>query len=158
MSFVPEDAFKKEGINLAPMIDFLFLMLMFFACLAISRTTSKETDIDLVEIKEETTASAEIAEAPQTIINILINEKGEYKWKTEWRDSVMSSSEEIAQQLKQDYESGRLPENKEQVLVLLKIDKRATWEPILKAIFVIRDAGFVVHPVYEPEEREKRVN
>ena len=59
MSFLSEEELKgKEGINLAPMIDFLFLMLVFFASLAISRVTTRDTDIDLVEIDEAAAAGS----------------------------------------------------------------------------------------------------
>ena len=64
----------------------------------------------------------------------------------------MSTPEEIQQELNLQYQKGLLPEDKMQTQILLKIDKNATWEPILKAIFAIRDAGFEVRPVYEPEK------
>lgn len=153
MSFTPDDAFKgKEGINLAPMIDFLFLMLMFFACMAVSRATSKDTDIELVEVHSDTTTSA-IADADTKIINIEIDEFGEYTWRTELHDYAMNSAEDIAKELRQQYENGLLPANKNQTQILLKIDRDATWEPILNVIFAIRDAGFSVRPVYEPTEK-----
>jgi biopolymer transport protein ExbD len=151
MSFIPDDTFRvKEGINFAPMIDFLFLMLMFFACIAVSRATSKDTEIDLVEVKPETEASNIIAEANHKIISISVNENGEYKWINEFKDYSMTNADEIALELGQQYDEGLLPKNKDQTKIMLKIDKNAKWEPILKAIFAIRDAGFAVHPVYEP--------
>ena len=63
----------------------------------------------------------------------------------------MNSPDEIKDELLKQYDKGILPEDKLLTQVLLKIDKNATWEPILKAIFAIRDAGFEVRPVYEPE-------
>lgn len=138
-------------MNMAPMIDFLFLMLMFFACLAVSRVTTKDTEIDLVEVKPETKAALAATDSDLKIINISINAKGEYKWVTEIRDYLMNTPEDITKELNQEYVKGLLPEDKQKTQVLLKIDKNATWEPILKAIFAIRDAGFEVHPVYEPE-------
>ncbi len=152
MNFISDSEIKgNNGINLAPMIDFLFLMLMFFACLAVSRIATKDTDIDLVEGKHSSDPSL-TAMDNEKIINISINEDGEYKWITEIRDYVMASSEAIAQELSLQYEKGILPEDRLKTKVLLKIDKNAKWEPILKAIFAIRDAGFTVHPVYVPEE------
>ena len=44
MSLVPEEKLKPNlTINLAPMIDFLFLMLAFFATLAVTRVTLFDT-------------------------------------------------------------------------------------------------------------------
>jgi len=155
MSFTPEEELKgSTSPNLAPMIDFLFLMLMFFACLAISRVTTKDTDIDLVEAKTGTEATIADATTDLKIINISITEEGKYKWVTEIRDYMMSTPEAIGEELITQYQKGILPEDRIKTQVLLKIDKNATWEPILKAIFAIRDAGFEVHPVYLPEETD----
>lgn len=152
MSFIPDDTYRmKEGINFAPMIDFLFLMLMFFACIAVSKAANKNTDIDLVQVKPETEPSNIIAEADYKIINITINENGEYKM----NDLVVNGVEGITLELNQEYAQGLLPANKDQTRILLKIDKNAKWDPILKAIFAIRDEGFEVHPVYEPEVAAK---
>lgn len=153
MSFIPEEELKsKMTLNLAPMIDFLFLMLIFFATLAVSRNTTKDTDINLVEIKPETKASPLSGDNDLNVINISINADGKYKWVTGLRDYPMEDPEEIKLELTKQYEKGLLPEDRALTQVLLKIDKNTKWDPILKAIFAVRDAGFEIHPVYEPEE------
>lgn len=149
MSFLSDDAFKgREGIFFAPMIDFLFLMLMFFACLAISRNTTKATDLELVKINEVEQVGYE--EMDQTLINIHINAEGLYSWVTEIKDYPLESTDAIFQELTSQYEKGILPQEKEKTHVLLKIDKDTKWEPILNAVFAIRKAGFNVFPIYEP--------
>lgn len=153
MSFIPDDEIKgRVALNLAPMIDFLFLLLMFFATLAVTRVTTKDTDIQLVEVKPETKATTTAADSDFKIINISILADGKYKWVTEVRDYPMAATDEIKQELQKQYEKGLLPEDKLQTQILLKIDKSAQWEPILKAIFAIREAGFEVRPVYEPDQ------
>lgn len=153
MSFIPEEELKpKLGINFAPMIDFLFLMVVFFACLAISRITTKDLDIDLVQIHDEKGQKPLNADYDYKVVNISINEDGQYKWVTEIRDYPISYAQDIAQELLNQYKQGLLPENKLKTQVLLKIDKNAKWEPILQAIFAVRDAGFEVHPVYLPDQ------
>lgn len=153
MSFIPEDELRpKLGINFAPMIDFLFLMVVFFACLAISRITTKDTHIDLVKINEEKMDTALNADYDYKMVNISIDEEGQYKWVTEIRDYPMENAQEIAQELQSQYNKGLLPENKLKTQILLKIDKKARWDPILQAIFAIRDAGFEVRPVYLPDQ------
>lgn len=152
MSYIPDDEVKgRLSLNLAPMIDFLFLLLMFFATLAVTRITTKDTEIELVEAKPETQAVTTGSDSDYKIINLNINSDGKYKWVTEIRDYAMNSPDEIKQELERQYEKGLLPEDKLQTQVLLKIDKQAPWEPILKAILAIREAGFEVRPVYEPE-------
>lgn len=156
MSFISSDEIRgRSSMNMAPMIDFLFLMLMFFACLAISRVTTKDTKIDLVSASPNTDVVIADATSDLKVVSISISEDGEYKWVTEIRDYIMSTPEAITQELNLQYEKGILPTDRLKTQVLLKIDKNATWEPILKVIFAIRDAGFEVHPVYVPEDLGK---
>lgn len=154
MSFIPEEELKpKMGINFAPMIDFLFLMVVFFACLAVSRITTKDIDIDLVTIHDEARDQKPLnSDYDYKVVNISINEAGHYKWVTEIRDYPMQHAQQIADELLNQYKKGLLPENKQQTQVLLKIDKSAQWQPILEAIFAVKDAGFEVHPVYLPDQ------
>jgi biopolymer transport protein ExbD len=150
MSFVPEEEIKSKGIqSLAPMIDFLFIMLMFFASLAISRITIRDTEVDLVKIPsaEAHISSSDFAEVK--IINISINDKGEYKWVTEVHDYPMESPEAIRLELAQQYDKGLLPEDKSKIHVLLRIDKATQWQSIFRLIFALKDEGFETRPVYQ---------
>lgn len=153
MSFIPEEELKsKATLNLAPMIDFLFLMLMFFATLAVTRITTKDTNIELVEIKPENRSSLSAQNSDLKIVNITIDADGHYKWVTELHDYPMSSAEELQLELEKQYAKGILSEDKSKTQVLFKIDKKAQWEPILQALFAVRDAGYDVRPVYEPQD------
>lgn len=157
MSFIPEDELKgRSALNMAPMIDFLFLMLMFFASLAITRVSTRDTSIELVEIKPETEAVAIGSNTEVKTIHLTINAEGKYIWRTSLRDYGMEDAEEITRELNLEYEKGLLPEEKANTVVLIKIDKKATWEPILKALFAVREAGFEVRPVYEPDFNEQQ--
>lgn len=155
MSLFPQEEFRESnGVNLAPMIDFLFIMLMFFACMAISRVTTKDTSIDLVKAMPSTEASFISSDVDNKIVNITISDEGRYTWVTEVHDYIMNTPEAIAKELILQYRKGILPEEKLKTQVFLKIDKNTRWDPILKAIFAIRDAGFEVRPVYLPEDAE----
>ncbi|MFN0065575.1 MAG: ExbD/TolR family protein [Chlamydiales bacterium] len=150
MSYVPYDELKEQGgLTLAPMIDFLFLMMALFASLAVSRIVMRDTEIELVQLHGETTSPALKQEFK--IINISVLRDGSYKWVTEIRDHAMSTPEEIANELTSQYAKGLLPEDRLRTQILLKIDREAQWEPILKVLLAIREAGFEVRPVYEPE-------
>lgn len=152
MSFVPEEELKeKGGIPLAPMIDFLFLLLAFFVSLTITRNTTEEADVELVKAKGN--KSKKNAEVNDKIIHIAVLGNGEYRWCAAARDYPMSSPREIADELKLQYSKGLLPEDKAKTLVLLKIDKNANWEPILKAILAVRECGFEAKPLYIPEKK-----
>jgi biopolymer transport protein ExbD len=150
MTFIPDEELKERtGIALAPMIDFLFLMLAVFASLAVSRIIMRDTEVELVRSKIE--SSSLLADSRDyKLIHITISQEGNYKWVTEIRDYPMETPEAIAQELIQQYSRGLLPEDKLKTQILLKIDRDARWESILQAILAIREAGFEVRPVYEP--------
>lgn len=150
MTFIPDEELKERtGLTLAPMIDFLFLMLAVFASLAVSRIIMRDTEIELVRSKIE--SPSPLADPRDyKLIHITISEEGAYKWVTEIRDYPMETPQDIAQELIQQYQRGLLPEDKLKTQVLLKIDRKTRWEPILQAILAIRDAGFEVRPIYEP--------
>ena len=154
MVFIPEEELKNpKGINLAPMIDFLFLMLVFFASLAISRVSTKDTAIDLVKVQPDSVVS-ETKESQYKIVNLSISADNEYRWTTDIRDYAMDTEMDVYDELIRQYEKGILPADPSHTKVLVKIDKAASWEPILKLIFAVRDAGFDIYPVYEPEDEE----
>lgn len=148
MSYIPDEELKERpGLSLAPMIDFLFIMLAVFASLAVSRIVMQETEIDLVRSPIESTSTT-----PDTfhLVHITITETGDYSWNTEIRDYPLASASAIATELLHQHERGLLPKEKLHTQVLLKIDRQARWEPILNAMLAIKDAGFEVRPVYEP--------
>lgn len=154
MSFIPDEELKeRNGIALAPMIDFLFLMLAVFASLAISRIVMQDTEIELVFSKTDSTHLVSDSR-DYKLIHVTISKDGSYKWVTEIRDYPMESAQAIAQELLQQYQLGFLPEEKIKTQVLLKIDREAQWEPILHALLAIREAGFEARPVYEPVEKK----
>lgn len=154
MSFVPQEELTNNNrTNMAPMIDFLFLMVVFFATLAVSRVTTKDTEIDLVKLDGSTpNPSVEQMAEELKIINISVTEEGEYKWVTELRDYKMTDPDEIRRELHVQYTRGILPEDRSKTKIMLKIDRKAEWDPIMQLIFAVRDEGFEVRPVYEPSE------
>lgn len=151
MTYVPQDELRTQGgFTMAPMIDFLFLMMAIFASLAVSRIVMKDTEIELVQSVHDHSSPMSMAQEYK-LINISISEDGSYKWITEVRDHPMESAERIASELESQYAKGLLPEDKLRTQILLKIDRQARWEPILNVLLAIREAGFEVRPVYEPE-------
>jgi len=149
VSYLPLDEIRgKASVNLAPMIDFLFLMLAFFASLALSRAAVRETEVELVQIAPETEARAPVE--PAKIVELLLTEEGDILWATDLRSYPLGSAAAVAAELEEQIERGLLPADRTQTKLLLKIDAKAQWEPIVELIFAVRDAGFSVRPVYEP--------
>ncbi len=153
MSYLPEEEIQgKGGINLAPMIDFLFLMLAFFASLAVSRVATKEMDIDLVKIEEKNGATVQRGETDRKVIHVSISPSGQYLWSTDLHDYEMSSTEEITKELESQYQRGLLPHSRDKTSLLLKIDRSAPWEPIARLVYEVRTKGFDIRPIYQVDE------
>ncbi len=151
MSLIPDEELRRHSsLNLAPMVDFLFVVLAVFVTLAVTRAALFDSEIDLVKVRSQEKQSALSAQNDFYTINLCVTDEGKYKWFTEVSELVMDGSQAIQQELKKQLELGLLPKDKEQTRVLLHIDKSAKWSSIADAIFAIRDAGYSIHPVYEP--------
>lgn len=151
-TLIPDEEIKaRRGLNLAPMVDFLFLILAVFAVLAVTRTALYDAEVNLV--KMDTKAPPPSLAEPQTGCTILlsINEKGQYKWVTEFNEFLLDGVSSVKHELLKQQELGLLPQDKSKTKVLLHIDKNANWESIAKMIFTIRETGFQISPVYSQE-------
>lgn len=151
MSLVPEEESKRQGVmNLAPMVDFLFLILAVFATMAITRAALFDTEVSLVKLRPEKEAATTAAYNQTYIVNIGVTVDGRYKWITEINEFPIENPLAIKKELYKQQDLGLLPKEAEQIRVLLHVDKDARWEPIAQAIFAVREAGFQINPVYEP--------
>jgi biopolymer transport protein ExbD len=154
MSIIPEEELKSFGsLNLAPMVDFLFLVVAVFATLAVTKAALYDSEIKLVKVQSASTDSPFIGFNDYYIINLSVDENGQYKWITEFNEYLIDGVKGIKSELKKQLELGLLPKEKEKTKVLLHIDKNAKWEPISEIIFSVRQAGFEIHPVYDFDEQ-----
>lgn len=149
MSLIPEEELKRYNhLNLAPMIDFLFLIVAVFAVIAVTRASLFDQEINLVKVHTKTDPSTI---SDRYTVHLSINDKGEYKWVTEFNEYLISCPLDIQLELKKQQELGLLPKDTLKTQILLHIDKKAMWEPIAQLIFAVKQAGFQIHPVYESE-------
>jgi biopolymer transport protein ExbD len=153
MSIIPEEELKGFGsLNLAPMVDFLFLVVAVFATLAVTKAALYDSEIQLVKVQSATEQSPFIGQNDYYIINLSVSEDGNYKWITEFNEYLIDGIKGVQSELKKQQNLGLLPKEKEKTKVLLHIDKNAKWEPISQVIFAVRQAGFEIHPVYDYDE------
>lgn len=155
MDLIPhEEIIPRQNFNFAPMIDFLFLMLSFFATLAISRASLHDADIQLVQLKKE--AGSELVHSTRHTqeINLSITSAGQYKWITEFQEYPMTNVLAIQKELSRQYQMGILPPEKTKTEILLHIDAKAPWQAIAQVIFGVKELGFSARPVYVPEEMQ----
>lgn len=151
MSIIPDEELKSYGsLNLAPMVDFLFLIVAVFATLAVTRAALFDGEVRLVKLQNPQPLAQENSE--HYVINLSVTEKGQYKWITEFNEYLIGSASGIQQELAQQQDLGLLPREPERIKVLLHIDKAAQWEPIAQVIFAIKQTGIPVHPVYDIDD------
>jgi biopolymer transport protein ExbD len=155
MNLIPESEFRKHiHLNLAPMVDFLFLVLAVFATMAVSRAALFDKQVDLVQLtsKPETAIQRPVP----YLVNLSVTEDGKYKWMTEVNDYIIDTVQEIQKEIIKQQQLGLLPREKDRMRVLLHIDKQAKWEPIAQVIFAVKEVGLQINPVYEPEGYKMR--
>lgn len=154
MDLIPDKELKSFGsLNLAPMVDFLFLVVAVFATLAVTKTALFDRRIELVKIRTSAENAAFSQPSDTYIVNLSVSNLGEYKWITEFNEYLMEGTQGIQRELKKQQQLGLLPQDVLKTKVLLHIDKEALWKDISDAIFAVRQLGFEIHPVYDYEEK-----
>ena len=153
MSIIPDEELKGFcSLNLAPMVDFLFLVVAVFATLAATKAALYDSEVQLVKVLPASERSPLPGQNDYYIVNLSVNETGNYKWITEFNEYIIDGVSGIQKELKKQQDLGLLPKEKEKTKVLLHIDKAAKWEPISRVIFGVRESGFEIHPVYDYDE------
>jgi biopolymer transport protein ExbD len=153
MNLVPEEElYGRNNLNLAPMVDFLFLIVAVFATLAVTRATLFDSDINLVKVTSLESPSDTLANDDLSIINLAVTSTGQYKWVTEFNEYLMENISSIEQELTKQQKLGLLPSEHEKTKILLHVDKKAEWEPVVQLIFALKKSGFQISPVYESDE------
>ncbi|HSX03946.1 MAG TPA: biopolymer transporter ExbD [Rhabdochlamydiaceae bacterium] len=154
MSLIPEEEIRlQRNINLAPMVDFLFLILVMFALFAVTRTALYDSEVSLVKgSSEQASLPPDSAEEELTTVFLSINQNGQYKWITEFNEFLIEDVGTILEEIQKQQQLGFLPQENEKIKVLLHIDENATWHSIAQVIYTVKEAGFSIRPVYEPAD------
>lgn len=151
-TLIPEDELKvRRGLNLAPMVDFLFLILAVFAVLAVTRTALYDSEVNLVKMDTQAPPPLMAETQPGHTVLLSVSNKGQYKWVTEFNEFVLETVESVKGELMRQEQLGLLPGDRSRTKVLLHIDKEANWDSIARIIFAIKETGYQIHPVYAPE-------
>lgn len=153
MSLIPSEELRRQGtVNLAPMVDFLFLVVAVFATFALTRAALFDGELQLVQVSSSASQKNTLIPHSQEdyIVNLSVTSDGHYKWVAEMNEYLMDNVAAIEQELERQQDLGLLPKEKSQTRVLLHIDKNAKWEPIAQLILAVREAGYTINPVYAP--------
>ncbi len=151
MDLIPDEELRNKGsFNLAPMVDFLFLILAVFATIAVTKATLFDSEVSLVRLVDKVSDTP--AENKLSLVNLSVTSGGEYKWITEFHEFSMENISAIENELMRQEQLGLLPRDHKQTRILLHIDRKAEWEPVAELLFALKKTGFFVSPVYEMEE------
>ena len=152
MDLIPEEELKPKGLmNLTPMVDFLFLVIAVFATLTVTRTALFDSEINLANVsKKEFTENA--VENLDYTVNLGVTKAGEYKWITEFNEYLMQDIPSILQELSKQQQLSLLSSDNSKIKILLHIDKKAEWDPVVQLIYSLKKTGYPIHPVYEKNE------
>lgn len=152
MNLIPDEELRgKSSLNLAPMVDFLFLIVAVFATLAVTRAALFDSEVNLVKVSKAD-ESKEPVQMDFSVVNLSVTAGGQYKWITEFNEYLMENIEAIQQELTKQQQLGLLPREHQKTKVLLHVDKKAEWQPVVELIFALKKSGFQISPVYEMEE------
>lgn len=150
MHLIPEEEMgRQRALNLAPMVDFLFLIIAALAVLAITRTALYDSEVSLVKMDLNSATAVSSYQSASTIL-LSINDQGKYKWVTESDEFVFDKVSAIKNELLRQQRDGLL--SKENTKVLLYIDQNAKWQAIATIILAVKELGFQISPVYSPEQ------
>ena len=134
MNFRSRQNNLETEINLTPLIDVVFLLLIFFM---VTTTFSKEAQIKL-HLPEAT--SAEKVDPNEKFLTIQINEFGEYAVQgsedKKPRQLINSSHKTLQRTLKQ------AARNMQNPVVLIRADRLTPHESVVKAMDAARHQGF----------------
>lgn len=155
MSLVPEEELKRQSFfNLAPMVDFLFLVVAIFAVLAVTRTVLYDSDLDLAKVEKPLDKEKTTSTENYYYVDLGVTRNGQYKWLTEAQDYLIANPALIKEELRKQQLNGLLPPDNDQTKVLLHIDQDAEWGAVAALILAVREAGFTIHPLYELEKKK----
>ena len=116
MSLIPEEELRREKhLNLAPMVDFLFLVVAVLATLAITRSTLHDNELSLVKVHTPEIGTLHSAVNEQYLVHLSVTAKGTYKWITDMDEYLMPGAEAIQHELIQQVDKGLLPKEKEKI-------------------------------------------
>jgi biopolymer transport protein ExbD len=146
MNLLPdEDMSHRASINLAPMVDFLFLILAVFAVLSI---TSSKMFVEEIELAQTDEVNEAISYADQEPLHLFVNKEGEYILQKDNTPYKFFRCQHLNHELQKMRSSGELPYDPKKVSILLHIDKQAEWESVMQLLLSLQNGGYQVQTVY----------
>ena len=127
MKFRKDSELKNVEVNLTPLIDVVFLLLIFFM---VSTTFDKQTQI---QIKLPEADSAETVENEPRVIDIGVNEKGQYYVNQE--ELLKSDAETLKRMLV------KVAEGKTDLPVIISADGKAPHQSVVTVLDVASQLG-----------------
>ncbi len=134
-SLIPEEEIhRQKSLQLAPLADFFLLALTAVALIATTWTL----------LYEETTTHT----SPQQnhFVLLKMDEEDHYKWVTQFNECLLNGIDAAIQELRRQQTLGLLPQDREKIQILLRVDSNLHQHHIERAILAIKQAGFTARP------------
>lgn len=124
---------EEVSINLTPLIDIVFLLLIFFM---VSTTFNRETDLEITLPEARSEAAQPLA---RQVISLVINAQGQYQLHPIGGDSDaplrLRDADELAAAL------GRRPRSASNPTLVIRADAQTTHQAVILALDAARRAG-----------------
>jgi biopolymer transport protein ExbD len=144
MNLIPDrELMRQERVYMAPMVDFLFLIIAALMSLLVIRVAAYDMNIRLAEAQPSVNDhQLFFSEAPFIVLSI--DSYGIYRWVTDKQEERMGK-EQIEEKLKEEASlfQDSLPK------VLLYIDQSANWQSIADLLVTVQKSGFIAYPLYQ---------
>ncbi|MDD2814434.1 MAG: biopolymer transporter ExbD [Thiotrichaceae bacterium] len=139
-------AHKDPHINLVPLIDTLFLLLVFFM---MTTTFNQKGMIDIILPHGEANSSEHKSTENQPI-RVIINAKGEYAINDAQHTLINNDAETLKRALQK--EAGNNPNP----VVIISGDAKAPYEEMLRAVQMVGTLNYVVSLEYEQKVTDSK--
>lgn len=128
MRLQPNKQREEPDVNLTPLIDVVFLLLIFFM---VSTTFERETEIS-IELPE---ASGPQIKTEKTVVEISIDEKGRYF--VNKKEVINTQLDTLKRAVQEAAGSEKKPR------IILSADRMSTHQAVITAMDAVRQLGFV---------------
>lgn len=149
MSLIPDSELSQsKGLNMAPMVDLLFILLAVIIVAFITRAAIFDTEFKLVKAKTEEKIPIDTSAALKGLM-VKVFEKGLYTLTFEGTETSYENVEELSSAISKLVNEHKI--TKSEHPVLLKIEKDSKWESVAEVILKTKQIGLEVRPLYEQE-------
>ncbi len=147
MSLIPDEELNcQRGMNLAPMVDFLFLIIAILSTMVLTKAFLFDSNLEMAKVQ----TSQELAQNtdPRGLLHLALDPSGNCRWLLENAAPKATELTHLSEDVQAFQKLGLFPSS-DNVKIFLHIDSHTEWGTAINAILAARETGYSVHPVFE---------